>query len=82
MSITMIQPCPDRLPGWYVPKLHQVIAPVSANKEEIRQWCKQNCRSEFYTLPSWTSKNGVQFVDDQDANEFKVWSMLRWHENG
>lgn len=75
---TMIQVHKDKFPEFWVPKLHEGLAPTSATEEEIREWCEENCRELFYTYPSWTKKKGAQFEDDEDARDFIVWSRLRW----
>lgn len=75
----MIQPDPKKLPNWWVPKLHEGLAPRSANYEEMRQWCEENCTEPFYMYPSWMrNMKGAQFEDNEDARNFNVWAMLRW----
>lgn len=75
---TLIRPYPEKLPDWWVPKLHPGLAPSSADEREIREWCEANCREPFYTYPSWTRKKGAEFEDDWDAESFAVWAALRW----
>jgi hypothetical protein len=74
----MIQPEPDKLPNWRVPRLHEGLAPEASDLGEILEWCEENCCAPFYTYPEWTGRKGAQFEDDEDANSFLVWSRLRW----
>jgi len=74
----MICPYPDKLPDWWIPKLHEGLAPVSADEREILEWCEANCCEPFYTYPSWTRKKGAQFESKQDAMNFRIWSALVW----
>lgn len=78
MTKTMIQPSPEKLPNWWVTKLYEGVAPSTANINEIREWCRENCSGPYYTYPSWTEKKGVQFENYEDSQSFIVWSRLRW----
>ena len=75
---TMIQPNPDKLPNWWVPKLYEGLAPPASNYDEIMEWCRENCREPFYTYPSWIKKKGAQFEDDEEARSFSTWARLRY----
>lgn len=74
----MIQPYPEKLPDWWVPKLHEGMAPPNADNNEIREWLEAHCREPFYTYPSWTGKKGAQFEEEWEAKSFMVWAALRW----
>lgn len=64
--------------------LHKIVYGYSGTPEarhewslkdhNIREWCKTNCRAEFYMHPGWTNEKFVQFKDDADA----MWFALRW----
>ena len=64
-------------PSVLIPKLHDVIIrtnEVFTQKEyyEIRDWCEENCKEQYYIFPSWTQKIGAQFEDDEDAILFTL----------
>jgi len=71
-----------------VPKLHWVSVPwhnrndffdsfceFNSNMLRIRIWCEENCRAAFYTTPSWSPNQAVQFEDSDDAEDFEKWVM-------
>ena len=75
---TMIRLHPEKFPDIWVPKLHEGLAPTSAEYMEIMEWCEENCREAYHLYPAWTKKRGAQFEDDEDARSFICWSRLRW----
>ena len=64
-------------PKVLIPKLHSVVVregEIFTKKEydEIYEWCRNNCKEQFYIYPSWTLKVGVDFEDDEDAIMFTL----------
>ena len=76
--MTMVQPYPEKLPNWWVPKLHHGYAPAAADYDEIQAWLRDNCTEPFYIYPGWTNKKGAEFEDDDEARSFSTWAKLRW----
>ena len=65
-------------PKVLVPVLHDVVIRTGNGifrrdeYDEIYEWCKANCKEQFYIFPSWTEKVGAQFEDDEDAVMFAL----------
>lgn len=70
--ITYTYPWPEVAPTLKVPRLHEVNYNKKFNSGEVYRWCKESCKAPFYTAPSWTGKNLVQFEDDEDAIVFAL----------